>query len=103
MAADALDLVGTWYWGPLAVLVSVVADQLEFRLPGSGELAFRFGRDAAGDWIGLDGYFAGEPVRKRLGPDGRVVALDLASHTNTRRPYDEAAPVPGGVDAGGWR
>jgi hypothetical protein len=103
VAADALDLVGTWYWGPLAVLVSVVADQLEFRLPGSGELAFRFGRDAAGDWIGLDGYFAGEPVRKRLGPDGRVVALDLASHTNTRRPYDEAAPVPGGVDAGGWR
>jgi CubicO group peptidase (beta-lactamase class C family) len=103
VAQDALDLVGTWYWGPLAVLVSVVADQLEFRLAGSGELAFRFGRDAAGDWIGLDGYFAGEPVRKRLGPDGRVVALDLASHTYTRLPYDEAAPVPGGVDSGGWR
>jgi CubicO group peptidase (beta-lactamase class C family) len=103
VAADALDLVGTWYWGPLPVLVSVVAGQLEFRLPGSGEHVFRFGRDTAGDWIGLDGYFAGEPVRKRLGPDGRVVALDLASHTYTRLPYDEAAPVPGGVDSGGWR
>jgi CubicO group peptidase (beta-lactamase class C family) len=103
VAAEALDLVGTWYWGPLTVLVSVVGDQLEFRLAGSGEHLFRFGRDTAGDWIGLDGYFAGEPVRKRLGPDGRVVALDLASHTYTRLPYDEAAPVPGGVEAGGWR
>jgi hypothetical protein len=37
------------------------------------------------------------------GPDGRVVALDLASHTYTRLPYDQAAPVPGGVDPGGWR
>jgi hypothetical protein len=42
-------------------------------------------------------------VRKKLGPDGRVVALDLASHTDTRLPYDAAAPVPGGVEAGGWR
>ena len=103
VAADALDLVGTWYWGPLAVLVSVVGDQLEFRLAGSGEHVFRFGRDTAGAWIGLDGYFAGEPVRKKLGPDGRVVALDLASHTYTRLPYDAAAPVPGGVEPGGWR
>jgi len=103
VASDALDLVGTWYWGSMAVLVSVAGDQLEFRLAGSGAQLFRFGRDTAGAWIGLDGYFAGEPVRKILGPDGRVVALDLASHTYTRLPYDEAAPVPGGVDPGGWR
>src|SRR5580700_10197393 len=68
-----------------------------------GRARFSFGRDTAGDWIGLDGYFAGEPVRKRLGPDGRVVALDLASLTYTRMPYDQAAPVPGRVDSGGWR
>jgi hypothetical protein len=42
-------------------------------------------------------------VRKKLGPDGRVVALDLASHTYTRLPYDAAAPVPGGVEPSGWR
>ena len=103
VAADDLDLVGTWYWGPMTVLVSVVGDQLEFRLARSGEHLFSFGRDTAGAWIGLDGYFAGEPVRKIIGPDGRVVALDLASHTYTRLPYDQAAPVPGGVDPGGWR
>jgi len=54
-------------------------------------------------WTGLDSYFAGEPLRPVRGPDGRVVALDLASHTYTRIPYDAAAPVPGGVDPGGWR
>ena len=53
--------------------------------------------------LGLDGYFAGEVLRPVRGPDGRVVALDLASHTYTRLPYDQAAPVPGGVDPGGWR
>ena len=81
----------------------MVGDQLEFRLAGAGEHLFRFGRDTAGNWIGLDGYFAGEPVRKILDFDGRVVALDLASHTYTRLPYDAAAPVPGGVDPDGWR
>jgi hypothetical protein len=110
VAGDALELVGTWYWGPRAVLVSVgrgpdgTGPVLEFRVPGSAEPAFRFGRDGdEGTWTGLDSYFAGEPLRPVRGPDGRVVALDLASHTYTRIPYDEAAPVPGGVDPGGWR
>jgi len=109
VAGDALELVGTWYWGPLAFLVSVgggpggPGTMLEFRVAGSGQRAFRFGRDGEDSWTGLDGYFAGEPLRPVRGPDGRVVALDLASHTYTRVPYDDAAPVPGGVDPGGWR
>ncbi len=103
VAGDALDLIGTWYWGPAAFLASLAGDVLEFRLAGSGERLFRFARAASGDWTGLDGYFAGETLRKIHGPDGRVVALDLASHTYTRLPYDAAAPVPGGVDPGGWR
>jgi CubicO group peptidase (beta-lactamase class C family) len=110
VAGDALELVGTWYWGPRAFLVSAgsgpdgAGPVLEFRVAGSGEQAFRFGlRGDDGEWTGLDGYFAGEPLRPVRGPDGRVVALDLASHTYTRVPYDEAAPVPGGVDPGGWR
>jgi CubicO group peptidase (beta-lactamase class C family) len=110
VAGDALELVGTWYWGPAAFLVSVAGapggggSVLEFRVAGSGERAFRFARDGGeGTWTGLDGYFAGEPLRPVRGPDGRVVALDLASHTYTRLPYDAAAPVPGGVDPGGWR
>jgi CubicO group peptidase (beta-lactamase class C family) len=109
VALDELDLVGTWYWGPMAFLVSVGGGPegpgtvLEFRAAGSGALAYRFGRGDGGGWTGLDGYFAGEPLRPVRGSDGRVVALDLASHTYTRLPYDPAAPVPGGVDPGGWR
>jgi CubicO group peptidase (beta-lactamase class C family) len=107
VADGALELVGTWYWGPSAFLVSVVGrtdgGELEFRVGRSGERAFRFRRNGDGQWIGVDGYFAGEPLRPVRGPDGRVVALDLASHTYTRLPYDEAAPVPGGLDPGGWR
>jgi CubicO group peptidase (beta-lactamase class C family) len=103
VARDALELVGTWYWGPMGFLVSVAGDMLEFRAAGSGALAFRFRRGDGGSWTGFDGYFAGEPLRPVRGADGRVVALDLASHTYTRLPYDAAAPVPGGVDPGGWR
>jgi len=34
---------------------------------------------------------------------GAVTHLDLGSFVFTRAPYDPAAPVPGGVDPGGWR
>jgi len=106
---DALDLVGTWYWGPMAFLVSIAAGPggpgsvLEFRPSGSGSVAHRFRQAGDGVWIGVDGYFDAEQLRPVRGADGRVVALDLASHTYTRVPYDDGAPVPGGVDPGGWR
>jgi hypothetical protein len=99
----------------MAFLVSVVAGPggaagaagadsvLEFRAADSGSLAHRFRQAGDGIWTGLDGYFAGEPLRPVRGEDGRVVTLDLASHTYTRLPYDVAAPVPGGVDPRGWR
>ena len=109
VARDALELVGTWYWGPTAFLVSVAAGPdgpgsvLEFRAAGSGSVAHRFGRADDGVWTGVEGYFDAEPLRPVRGADGRVVALDLASHIYTRIPYDDGAPVPGGVDPGGWR
>jgi CubicO group peptidase (beta-lactamase class C family) len=109
VARDVLELVGTWYWGPMAFLVSVVAgpdgaaSALEFRAAGSGGLAHRFRQAGDGVWTGTDGYFAGEPLRPVRREDGRIIALDLASHTYTRLPYDPDAPVPGGVDPGGWR
>lgn len=106
IADDALELVGTWYWGPSAVLVSLVGGTggvLEFRMARSGERAFGFRQGDDGQWIGMDGYFAGELLRPVPGPDGSIVALDLASHTYTRTPYDPAAPVPGGVHPSGWR
>jgi hypothetical protein len=65
-------------------------------MPGRNGRASRFvQRD--GDWIGLDGYFAGEVLR--IAEDH----LDLDTFIFTRTPYDPAAPVPGGVDEGGWR
>jgi CubicO group peptidase (beta-lactamase class C family) len=109
VAGDVLELVGTWYWGPMAFLVSVgggpdgAGSVLEFRGAGSGSLAHRFRPADDGIWTGIDGYFAGELLRPVRGQDGGVVALDLASHTYTRLPYGAGAPVPGGVDPGGWR
>jgi CubicO group peptidase (beta-lactamase class C family) len=103
VADETLELVGTWYWGPTPFLVSVSGGMLEFRAAGSGQRAFRFARGQDGTWTGLDAYFAAEPLRPVRGPDGRVVALDLASHTYTRLPYDQAAPIPGDVDPAGWR
>jgi CubicO group peptidase (beta-lactamase class C family) len=109
VARDDLELVGTWYWGPRAFLVSVGSGPdgpgtlLDFHVAGSGALAHRFRRGDGGSWLGLDGYFAGELLRPVRGADGRVIALDLASHTYTRVPYDDGAPVPGGVDHGSWR
>ena len=50
-----------------------------------------------GAWVGLDGYFAGETLR--IAEDH----LDLDTFVFTRTPYDPEAPVPGGVDEGGWR
>jgi CubicO group peptidase (beta-lactamase class C family) len=108
VADDALELVGTWYWGPSAFLVAAVGEvggtsgALEFRMTRSGEGAFRFRKGDNGQWIGVDGYFAGEILRPVPGPDGRIVALDLASHTYTRTPYDPDAPVPGGLHPSGW-
>jgi CubicO group peptidase (beta-lactamase class C family) len=106
VADDILGLVGTWYWGPSAFLVNMVGGtdggELEFRVGRSGERAFRFRRNGDGHWIGLDGYFAGELLQPVSGSDGRIVALDLASHTYTRTPYDPAAPVPGDVHPDGW-
>ncbi|BFO22967.1 hypothetical protein SHKM778_93550 [Streptomyces sp. KM77-8] len=53
--------------------------------------------------MGLEGYYAGEPLTPVRRPDGSLSHLDLGSFVFTRQPYDEAAPVPGGVDPEGWR
>jgi hypothetical protein len=63
----------------------------------------RFRPDGDGGWAGIDGYQAGEPLAVVTGPDGSVTALNIGSFIYTRTPYDRAAPVPGGVDADGWR
>ncbi|WP_159769956.1 serine hydrolase domain-containing protein [Streptomyces sp. HM190] len=99
-----LELAGPWYWGTYSFVLRLVADgcmSLE-PLSSTGRSA-RFRRDGDGNWIGLNGYFAGERLQVVRGPDSRVSHLDVGSFVFTRQPYEEGAPVPGGVDPEGWR
>jgi CubicO group peptidase (beta-lactamase class C family) len=97
-----LELVGTWHWGPSTVTATVVGEHLLLGEPGTGRGA-RFRATGTDEWVGLDGYHAGEPLRVVRRGDGTVSHLDLASFRFTRTPYDPGADVPGGVDENGWR
>jgi hypothetical protein len=94
-----LDCLGIWFWGPSPYVLRAVGDGMLHLgpLPGRMGRASRFARQDDGRWVGLDGYFAGETLR--IAADH----LDLDTFIFTRTPYDPAAPVPGGVDDGGWR
>jgi hypothetical protein len=97
--AVPLDRLGIWFWGPAPhVLRGVPGGLLHLGpLPGRAGRASRFARAADGTWTGLDGYYAGEPLR--IADDH----LDVGTFVFTRTPYDPDAPVPGGVDERGWR
>ncbi|MCA2216369.1 serine hydrolase domain-containing protein [Jidongwangia harbinensis] len=101
---DLLDLAGPWYWGPAPYLLRPVADGFldltGLRAVGRGT---RLRPAGDGSWIGLNGYFAGERLRVVRDAAGAVSHLDLGTFVFTRRPYDPAAAVPGGVDPDGWR
>ena len=96
-----LELLGTWHWGPSPVTATVVGEHLVLGEPGAGRGA-RFRPVATDEWVGLDSYYAGEPLRVVRRADGSVSHLDLASFRFTRTPYDPQADVPGGVDERGW-
>lgn len=102
--AAVLELVGQWYWGTQAFALRWSADDgvsLE-PLSGIGRRS-RFRSNGDGTWTGLEGYYAGELLKPVRRPDGSVSHLDLGSFVFTRQPYDEGAPVPGGVEPGGWQ
>ncbi|MEU0743133.1 serine hydrolase domain-containing protein [Streptomyces sp. NPDC006134] len=101
---SVLELAGPWYWGTHAFALRLAADGVVSLEPlsGSGRRS-RFRRDSEDTWTGLEGYYAGETLRAVRRPDGSLSHLDLGSFVFTRRPYDETAPVPGGVDPEGWR
>ena len=94
-----LDVLGVWFWGPTPqVLRAVPGGMLHLGpLPGRPGRASRFRRRDDGGWVGMDGYYAGEPLT--MAADH----LDVGTFVFTRAPYDPGAPVPGGVDEGGWR
>ncbi|MEZ5231454.1 MAG: serine hydrolase domain-containing protein [Acidimicrobiales bacterium] len=111
-AGVALELLGTWCWGPHRFTLRAIGSTLlELRSHGdrgasrfhaepphpasAGSAADR--RSEGAEWVGLDGYYAGE--RLRFADDGR--SFDLATFVFTRSPYGDG-PVPGGVDPAGW-
>lgn len=99
-----LELAGQWYWGTYGFALRVTADGLVSLEPLSGTgRRSRFRENGDGTWTGLEGYYAGERLEAVRRPDGSVSHLDLGSFVFTRQPYDEGAPVPGGVDPDGWR
>ncbi|WP_338897226.1 serine hydrolase domain-containing protein [Streptomyces sp. TG1A-60] len=99
-----LELTGPWYWGTHSFVLRLGADGGVSLDPLSATLrGARFRRNDDGSWTGLNGYFAGELLQAVRRPDGTVGHLDLGSFVFTRQPYDEGAPVPGGVDPEGWR
>lgn len=101
--AEVLELLGHWYWGPALFELRALPDGwLNLGPAGSGSRASRFRPAGDGSWVGLDGYYAGEPLRVVRRADGSVRHLDLASFCFTRVPYDARADVPGGVDPAGW-
>ncbi len=101
---SVLELAGQWYWGTQSFALRLLHEggvSLE-PLSGKGRRS-RFRANGDGSWTGLEGYYAGELLRAVRRPDGTVSHLDLGSFVFTRQPYDEGAPVPGGVDPEGWR
>lgn len=100
---DVLELAGTWHWGPAVETARFRDGHLVLGTPGTGR-GSRFARvgDGTNEWVGLDGYYTGEPLRVLRRSDGSVSHLDLATFRFTRTPYDPEADVPGGVDEGGW-
>ncbi|KGN39187.1 serine hydrolase domain-containing protein [Knoellia subterranea] len=102
-SSDVLELAGTWHWGAATETVRFVGEHLVLGTPGTGR-GSRFARvgDGLDEWVGLDGYYTGEPLRVLRRADGSVSYLDLATFRFTRTPYDSDADVPGGVDEHGW-
>jgi CubicO group peptidase (beta-lactamase class C family) len=101
--AGLLALTGEWFWGPSPFALRLLGDGwVDLRPSASGGRASRFRPVREDEWVGLDGYYAGETLRLHRNPDGSPRHLDLATFVFTRTPYDPAAPIPGGLDLGTW-
>lgn len=101
---DVLALTGLWHWGPTPFHIRVLPEGwLDLYPVGTNGRASRFRPQGEDSWLGLDGYYAGETLRVVRTAGGEPRHLDLATFVFTRTPYDPDAPIPGGVDEGGWR
>lgn len=92
-----LDLLGTWHWGPARVTVTAAGGTLRI----DGGRSSRFRPAGPDEFVGLDGYYAGETLRVLRGEDGTAHHLDLATFRFSRTPYASDADIPGGL-LGDW-
>jgi hypothetical protein len=98
-----LELLGTWYWGPVEHSIRVRGDaHLELQGVPAGHRDCNFRPAGDGTYIGESGYFDGERLVLHRRTDGSISHLDIASFVFTRTPYDPNADIPGGVDKKGW-
>ena len=98
-----LELLGTWYWGPVEHCIRVRGDtHLELQGVPAGHRDCNFRPAEDGTYIGESGYFDGERLVLHRRTDGTIAYLDIASFVFTRTPYDPSADIPGGVDKKGW-
>lgn len=96
-----LDLVGDWFWGTYRFTVAAGRDhELRLGTPGEGRGAV-FRRDGDG-WIGVGGYYSGEPLEAERDAKGLPLRLVLASFVFTRTPYETDADIPGGLHPDSW-
>jgi CubicO group peptidase (beta-lactamase class C family) len=104
VSGELLALTGSWFWGPTPFVLRLMDRGWVDLRPASGAgRGSRFRPTGVHEWVGLDGYYAGETLRLHHHDDGSVSHFDLATFIFTRTPYDPKAPIPGGVDDIGWR
>lgn len=98
-----LALTGAWFWGTSEGALHLLPDGW-LRLDAvSGMMPpSRFRPTGEDTWVGLERYFRGETLRVHRDPKGVPRHLDIGTFVLTRRPYDPADVVPGGMDEGGW-
>jgi CubicO group peptidase (beta-lactamase class C family) len=99
-----LALTGPWYWGPRPYVLRLLPGRVIELIATDGKgRSSRFRPERDGTWTGLDGYYAGEPLRVVRGTGGAADHLDLGTFIFTRQPYDPAGPLAGHPDPGGWQ
>jgi CubicO group peptidase (beta-lactamase class C family) len=100
---SVLELLGTWYWGPVEYSIRIRADNhLELLSLPAGQRDCTFRPAGDGTYVGESGYFDGERLVVHRRTDGSISYLDAASFIFTRTPYDAGAEIPGGIDDKGW-
>lgn len=88
--AAAGPLLGVWFWGNTALEFRWQAERLQVRTLQDAHLAYEF-EERDGVWRGVTGYLRGETLTVH------AHHLECATFVFTRAPYDERAPIPGGM------